>query len=273
MVRDSIPRHGVTAHLPRCSEPATSLPRRSSVLLNDRAPARLIARQRVTAIPRSRSASQSCVASATPPDETATLLDQGPGSRAARATSPTRQEGGETSNPCPVLADEVPGDELNVMSREVAPPRGVGLADARRLPLVKPQPRHHRPGLPTDRRPVRDAPGRRSLPRPHQAPDPATGNPGRSTKTIEAPPHGEGQIRTSHWGQLGSPYSIMAPGAEGSPVNPLPVCVQAGWAPTSISSTPTMSTTPTAVTHVNASWNSNRPASAVTATPVADQMP
>jgi hypothetical protein len=34
-----------------------------------------------------------------------------------------------------------------------------------------------------------------------------------------------------------------------------------------------MSTTPTAVTHVNASWNSNRPASAVTATPVADQMP
>lgn len=49
---------------------------------------------------------------------------------------------------------------------------------------------------------------------------------------------------------------------------------QAGGAPSSMSSTPpTMRATPAAVSQVNGSRNRTRPASAVRATPEADQMP
>lgn len=49
---------------------------------------------------------------------------------------------------------------------------------------------------------------------------------------------------------------------------------QAGGAPSWISSTPpTMRATPSAETQVRGSWNSAQPASAVSATPAADQIP
>lgn len=62
--------------------------------------------------------------------------------------------------------------------------------------------------------------------------------------------------------------------ATGAVPGPRPPAAQAGRAPSSISSTPpTMRATPTAVSQVNGSRNSSRPASAVSATPAAAQMP
>ena len=62
--------------------------------------------------------------------------------------------------------------------------------------------------------------------------------------------------------------------APGPPRGLPPGAAQPGAAPSSMRSTPpTMRATPAAVTQVNGSRNSSRPASAVSATPAADQMP
>ncbi len=69
--------------------------------------------------------------------------------------------------------------------------------------------------------------------------------------------------------------SGAAPGPpRGLPPGLPPGAAQPGGAPSSMRSTPpTMRATPAAVTQVNGSRNSSRPASAVSATPAADQMP
>jgi hypothetical protein len=74
------------------------------------------------------------------------------------------------------------------------------------------------------------------------------------------------QLRTTLH-EIRYPATRAAPGTR-------PGAAQAGGAPNSISSTPpTMRATPAAVSQVNGSRNSSRPASAVSATPVADQIP
>lgn len=76
--------------------------------------------------------------------------------------------------------------------RLVAPRPVTGLLQPEASPGQVPQPGHHRPGPPTDRCAVRDAGRRYPLPRLHRASAPVTGDPGRLTKTMEAPRHPRG---------------------------------------------------------------------------------